>query len=63
MNKFHCDACNPYSRTVCFEFIEHGDVVKLLALQGLDAQGIETSIRNRFGPLIESGRTALKAVA
>ena len=45
------------------EFIEHGDVVKLLALQGLDAQGIETSIRNRFGPLIESGRTALKAVA
>jgi 1-deoxy-D-xylulose-5-phosphate synthase len=45
------------------EFIEHGDVIKLLALQGLDAQGIETSIRNRFGPLIESQRTALKAVA
>ena len=45
------------------EFIEHGDVGKLLAMQGLDAQGIETSIRQRFGPLIESGRTALKAVA
>ncbi len=29
-------------------FIEHGDPVKLLALQGLDAVGIETSIRNRF---------------
>ena len=45
------------------EFIEHGDVGKLLAMQGLDAQGIETSIRQRFGPLIEAGRTALKAVA
>jgi 1-deoxy-D-xylulose-5-phosphate synthase len=45
------------------EFIEHGDVAKLLALQGLDAQGIETSIRQRFGPLIESGRAVLKAVA
>ena len=45
------------------EFIEHGDVSKLLSLQGLDAQGIEVSIRQRFGPLIESGHTALKAVA
>ncbi len=45
------------------EFIEHGDVAKLLSLQGLDAHGIEASIRQRFGPLIESGRTALKAVA
>ena len=45
------------------EFIEHGDVAKLLSLQGLDAKGIETSIRQRFGPLIGSGRAALKAVA
>ncbi len=29
-------------------FIEHGDPVKLLALQGLDAAGIEASIRQRF---------------
>jgi 1-deoxy-D-xylulose-5-phosphate synthase len=45
------------------EFIEHGDVAKLLSLQGLDAKGIETSIRQRFGPLIGSGRAGLKAVA
>jgi 1-deoxy-D-xylulose-5-phosphate synthase len=31
------------------EFIEHGDPVKLLALQGLDAAGIEASVRKRFG--------------
>lgn len=30
-------------------FIEHGDPVKLLAMQGLDAAGIEVSIRKRFG--------------
>jgi 1-deoxy-D-xylulose-5-phosphate synthase len=30
------------------QFIEHGDPVKLLALQGLDAAGIEASIRARF---------------
>ena len=31
-------------------FIEHGDPAKLLALQGLDAQGIEQAVRQRFGP-------------
>jgi 1-deoxy-D-xylulose-5-phosphate synthase len=31
------------------EFIEHGDPAKLLALQGLDAQGMEASIRRRWG--------------
>lgn len=31
-------------------FIEHGDPAKLLALQGLDAAGIERSIRQRFLP-------------
>ena len=30
-------------------FIEHGDPVKLLALQGLDAKGIQASIEKRFG--------------
>jgi len=30
------------------QFIEHGDPVKLLALQGLDAAGIEKSVRARF---------------
>ncbi|WP_218240398.1 1-deoxy-D-xylulose-5-phosphate synthase [Comamonas fluminis] len=30
------------------EFIEHGDPVKLMALQGLDAAGIEASIRKRL---------------
>lgn len=29
-------------------FIEHGDPARLLALQGLDAEGIERSIRQRF---------------
>jgi 1-deoxy-D-xylulose-5-phosphate synthase len=29
-------------------FIEHGDPAKLLALQGLDAAGIEASIRQRW---------------
>jgi len=33
------------------EFIEHGDHAQLLALQGLDAAGIEASIRARFGAL------------
>lgn len=31
------------------QFIEHGDPVKLMALQGLDAAGIEASIIKRFG--------------
>jgi len=33
-------------------FIEHGDPVKLLALQGLDAAGIQASIARRFGALL-----------
>ena len=31
------------------EFIEHGDPAKLLAMQGLDAAGIQRSIAERFG--------------
>ena len=39
------------------EFIDHGDPAKLLALNGLDATGIEHAIRQRFG-----SRPALAAV-
>ncbi len=45
------------------EFIEHGEPARLLALQGLDAAGIEASVVKRFAPLLESGRPTLKAVA
>ncbi len=45
------------------KFIEHGDPARLMALQGLDAAGIEKSIRNRFPALCLSGRPALKSVA
>jgi len=33
-------------------FVEHGDPAKLLALQGLDAAGIEASVRARFSTLL-----------
>ena len=39
------------------DFVEHGDPAKLLALNGLDATGIEQAIRQRFG-----SRPALAAV-
>ena len=38
------------------EFVEHGDPAKLLSLCGLDAEGIERSIRERF----PAGRDALR---
>ncbi|MGE0496738.1 MAG: 1-deoxy-D-xylulose-5-phosphate synthase [Ramlibacter sp.] len=44
------------------EFIEHGDPAKLLALQGLDAAGIDTAIRQRFAALTEHARPSLKVV-
>jgi 1-deoxy-D-xylulose-5-phosphate synthase len=44
------------------EFIEHGDHAALLALQGLDAGGIEASVRERFGALAERSAPALKIV-
>jgi len=44
------------------EFIEHGDAAKLLAQQGLDAAGIEASIRQRFGELVERMPPTLKIV-
>ena len=45
------------------QFIEHGDHAKLLALQGLDAAGIEAAVLARFAALLEPGRPPLKAVA
>ncbi|MBC7649071.1 MAG: 1-deoxy-D-xylulose-5-phosphate synthase [Vitreoscilla sp.] len=48
------------------KFIEHGDPAKLLAMQGLDAVGIEAAIKARFGALIESTvpvKVTLKSVA
>jgi 1-deoxy-D-xylulose-5-phosphate synthase len=36
------------------QFIEHGDPSKLLALQGLDAPGMQASITRRFGELMKS---------
>ncbi|MEO8386930.1 1-deoxy-D-xylulose-5-phosphate synthase [Polaromonas sp.] len=48
------------------EFIEHGDPAKLLALQGLDAAGIEAAVTARFAELIKTGEPAkptLKSVA
>ena len=44
------------------EFIEHGDLVRLLAAQGLDAAGIEASVRARFGKLVMPHTSVLKAV-
>ncbi|HWP10535.1 MAG TPA: 1-deoxy-D-xylulose-5-phosphate synthase [Ramlibacter sp.] len=44
------------------EFIEHGDPAKLLALQGLDAAGLEASIRQRFASFVERIPPALKVV-
>ena len=43
-------------------FIEHGDPARLLAAEGLDANGIERTVRNRFSSLIE-GNPGLKVVA
>jgi 1-deoxy-D-xylulose-5-phosphate synthase len=44
------------------EFIEHGDPARLLSDVGLDAVGIERSIRMRFSDLLHPG-SGLKAVA
>ena len=48
------------------EFIEHGDPAQLLAMQGLDAAGIEASVLARFGgllPSIQPAKVTLKSVA
>jgi 1-deoxy-D-xylulose-5-phosphate synthase len=45
------------------EFIEHGDPAKLLALLGLDAAGIEHSIRRRFVAEVTRAAPTLAAVS
>jgi len=40
------------------QFIEHGDVARLLADCGLDASGIEQAVRRRFGPALAVVRSA-----
>jgi 1-deoxy-D-xylulose-5-phosphate synthase len=44
------------------EFIEHGDPARLLSMQGLDAAGIEASIRTRFSVPDGQARPSLKVV-
>ncbi|SFM21749.1 1-deoxy-D-xylulose-5-phosphate synthase [Variovorax sp. OV329] len=44
-------------------FIEHGDPAKLLSAIGLDAPGIEKSIRERFGHLLDEGFSGGKSRA
>ena len=44
-------------------FIEHGDPAKLLSLQGLDAAGIERSVRERFRDHVPRTAPALKIVS
>jgi 1-deoxy-D-xylulose-5-phosphate synthase len=44
-------------------FIEHGDPVRLMAMQGLDAAGIAQSVKTRFAALAEAARPSLKIVA
>jgi 1-deoxy-D-xylulose-5-phosphate synthase len=43
-------------------FIEHGDPAHLLSMVGLDAGGIERSVRERFASLLDA-QTGLKVVA
>ena len=43
-------------------FIEHGDPARLLSLQGLDAAGIERSVRERFAAVAERNPAVLKVV-
>jgi 1-deoxy-D-xylulose-5-phosphate synthase len=42
------------------EYAPHGDPARLLALQGLDATGIEAAIQARFGDIVQ--RPGLKVV-
>uniref|UniRef100_UPI0035AEB41F 1-deoxy-D-xylulose-5-phosphate synthase n=1 Tax=Hylemonella sp. TaxID=2066020 RepID=UPI0035AEB41F len=43
-------------------FIEHGDPARLLALQGLDAAGIQMAIEQRYPALCAQGKPVLKVV-
>jgi 1-deoxy-D-xylulose-5-phosphate synthase len=44
------------------EYVTHGDPARLLSLHGLDAAGIEASIRERFGDRFDRGAPTLKVV-
>jgi 1-deoxy-D-xylulose-5-phosphate synthase len=44
------------------EYAAHGDPARLLALQGLDAAGIEAAVQARFGALVERPAPSLKIV-
>jgi 1-deoxy-D-xylulose-5-phosphate synthase len=44
------------------EFVEHGDPAKLLSMIGLDAAGIERSVRGRFASLLDATAPGLKVV-
>ncbi|HNI84241.1 MAG TPA: transketolase C-terminal domain-containing protein, partial [Ottowia sp.] len=44
-------------------FIEHGDPARLLALEGLDATGIEGSVRSHLGSWLMPPQRNLKAVS
>ena len=44
------------------EYAPHGDPARLLALQGLDAAGIEAAVQARFGALVERSAPSLKIV-
>jgi 1-deoxy-D-xylulose-5-phosphate synthase len=44
------------------EYAPHGDPARLLSLQGLDAAGIEASVRARFGELVARAAPSLKVV-
>ena len=47
------------------EFTEHGDVAALMALQGLDAAGIEATVVARFAAYLpeRAAKVVLKSVA
>ena len=42
-------------------FVEHGDPVRLMHECGLDAEGIEQSVRRRFGPSLAVVRSTTVA--
>jgi len=44
-------------------FIEHGDPARLLSMVGLDADGIERAVRERFSALLLDASPGLKVVA
>jgi 1-deoxy-D-xylulose-5-phosphate synthase len=44
------------------EFAPHGDPARLLAMQGLDAAGIESAIATRYASLVERPAPSLKVV-